>query len=306
MNKQVLNGKGSNNQSFTNQSFTNESYANENFNSEGGSEGTSEESMDRAREKSNPLVVTDLSDWIGLRREIKHSAFSVGFVPTMGALHPGHASLLQRARHENDLVVLSIYVNPTQFDNKEDLAKYPATLEKDLAVAAECGVDYVLLPTYSQLYPDDYCYKITEREFSKRLCGEHRPGHFDGVLTVVTKLLNLVQPQRAYFGEKDYQQLQLIRGMVAALFIDTEIVPCPTLREEDGLAMSSRNMRLTPEERVLAPRFSSALREGKDALDAKRKLEATGFEVDYVEDFGTRRYGAVKIGAVRLIDNVER
>jgi pantoate--beta-alanine ligase len=249
---------------------------------------------------------TDLESWLAKRAELRRQNKSIGFVPTMGALHAGHASLLERARVENDIVVLSIYVNPTQFDNKDDLKRYPVTIEKDRGVAARTGTDFILLPTYSDMYPDDYRYKVSEREFSSRLCGAHRPGHFDGVLTVVMKLLNLVQASRAYFGEKDFQQLQLIKGMVEAFFLPTEIVPCPTLRESDGLAMSSRNLNLDMESRSKAPRFFQALQQSASAEDAKLRLETDGFEVDYVEDIEGRRFGAVNIGGVRLIDNVQR
>lgn len=253
-----------------------------------------------------PRLVEKLHDWIEIRRNLDAQGASIGFVPTMGALHEGHASLLARARAENDVRVLSIYVNPTQFDNKDDLSKYPKTLEGDLEIASKHGVDYVLLPTFEQIYPDGYRYKISENELSKRLCGAHRPGHFDGVLTVVMKLLNLVRPSKAYFGEKDQQQLQLVKGMSEAFFLNVDIVPCPTVRESDGLAMSSRNVRLTPSERERAPQFAAALREAPSAEEARTRLAQQGFEVDYVEDVEGLRYGAVKLGKVRLIDNVKR
>lgn len=253
-----------------------------------------------------PEIIADLTQWMSVRRKIKIAGKSVGFVPTMGALHAGHASLLRRCREENDVAVLSIYVNPTQFDNKDDLAKYPVTLDSDQAAAERMGVDYILLPSYQQIYPDAYRYKVSEDSLSRELCGTHRPGHFDGVLTVVMKLLNVVRPEKAYFGEKDHQQLELVKGMVAAFFMDCEIIPCPTVREKDGLAMSSRNVRLTPEDRAKAPFFAKTLQEAVSAAEARTHLEKLGFEVDYVEDIGSRRYGAVKLGLVRLIDNVER
>lgn len=251
-------------------------------------------------------LIKDMQEWIAIRRDLKKAGQTIGFVPTMGALHAGHASLLERSRTENDICVLSIYVNPTQFDNKEDLAKYPSTLDADFAIAEKAGIDYVIAPTYPQMYTDDYRYKVSENSLSTRLCGAHRPGHFDGVLTVVMKLFNLVQADRAYFGEKDYQQLQLVKGMAEAFFMDLQVVPCPTVREADGLAMSSRNVRLTPEERAVAPKLYEALIESKSAQEAIQRLILDGFAVDYVEDIGTRRYAAAKLGAVRLIDNVER
>lgn len=249
-------------------------------------------------------LVTTVQEWQAIRASL--GSRSVGFVPTMGALHAGHASLLVRSRAENDVSVLSIYVNPTQFNNKEDLRKYPVNLEADLALAAKNGVDYILAPTFEQMYPDQYRYRVSENEFSKRFCGAHRPGHFDGVLTVVMKLLNLVNARRAYFGEKDFQQLQLVKDMVAAFFLDVEIVSCATKREDDGLAMSSRNTRLSAPARAKAPRFHEALVESKSAGEALLRLENDGFEVDYVEDLRNRRLAAVTIDGVRLIDNVER
>lgn len=250
-----------------------------------------------------PRVFTNLGEWLAFRETLVDK--SVGFVPTMGALHAGHGSLLERARRENDYVVLSIYVNPTQFNDPKDLEKYPQTLDRDVELAKSAGVDFVIAPNYAQMYPDQYRYKITENDLSTKLCGAHRPGHFDGVLTVVMKLFNLVRADRAYFGEKDFQQLELIRGMAAAFFMKTEVVPCPTVREEDGLAMSSRNVNLDSKSREHAPAFAAALKSKSPAEAVRTTLTNDGFDVDYVEDIGTRRYGAVKIGGVRLIDNVE-
>ncbi|HVK61038.1 MAG TPA: pantoate--beta-alanine ligase [Bdellovibrionales bacterium] len=248
-------------------------------------------------------LIRDLQQWQKVRQSLKGE---VGFVPTMGALHTGHASLLKRAREENDVVILSIYVNPTQFNDPKDLEKYPQTLEADLEVARQHGVDYVIAPTYAQIYPDGYRFKVTENQFSNELCGAHRPGHFDGVLTVVMKLFNLVRPMRAYFGEKDFQQLSLIRDMAKTFFMDIDVVPCPTLREADGLAMSSRNVHLAPSDRTKAPRFHDVLVSAKSTEEARDRLQREGFVVDYVEDRENRRLSAVKLGNVRLIDNVER
>ncbi len=251
-----------------------------------------------------PKVIRDLGEWRQLRREWMN--VTIGFVPTMGALHEGHASLLRRARTENERVVLSIYVNPTQFNDPKDLDSYPATLEHDIAVAAKADVDVILVPTYPQIYPDGFRYRVTETDRSLALEGAHRPGHFDGVLTVVMKLLNLVRATRAYFGEKDHQQLSLVKGMADAFFLPTEIVECATLREDDGLAMSSRNAKLSAEARKLAPRFPAALIGAATTEEARERLKHDGFEVDYVEDAEGRRYGAVRVGGVRLIDNVTR
>jgi pantoate--beta-alanine ligase len=255
---------------------------------------------------THPELFTDLNSWLRQRRTLRSANLTIGFVPTMGALHAGHLALLARSREESDVTVLSIYVNPTQFDNKEDLKKYPATIEHDLELARTVGVSFVLLPTYKQIYPDGYRYQVTESELSEKLCGAHRPGHFDGVLTVVLKLLNLVQADRAYFGEKDFQQLTLVRGLTEAFFIDTEIVAVPTVREHDGLAMSSRNVNLPLDARNLAPLFYEALKTASTAAVAEELLIRQGFAIDYIQDIDNRRYGAVKIGGVRLIDNVER
>ena len=255
--------------------------------------------------RAAPVVIQDIQEFIKLRAQLVASGKTVGFVPTMGALHPGHASLMRRARLENDITVLSIYVNPAQFDNPEDLNKYPSTLENDRTLAAAEAVDFILLPQYQQIYPDRYRYKLSENESSLQLCGAHRPGHFDGVLTIVMKLLNIVQPTRAYFGEKDQQQLQLIRGMVDAFFMPVKIIPCPIFRESDGLAMSSRNVRLSSAERKQAPQFYKALQLSATARQAHLELEDQGFDVDYVEDVDGIRYGAIRVGSVRLIDNVQ-
>jgi pantoate--beta-alanine ligase len=235
----------------------------------------------------------------------------VGFVPTMGALHKGHLEVLKRARAENDILVLSIFVNPTQFNNKSDFELYPNTWEDDLVIAKSVGVDYLFAPTYEEIYPDHYKYIVTETVNSKDLCGASRPGHFDGVLTIVLKLLNIISPRNAYFGEKDFQQLSLIKGMVEALYLGTNIVPVPIVREEDGLALSSRNSRLNEKGRALAPYIFEAIQSSVTADEAKQILESKGFRTDYCVDKDNRRFVAVftnetKDGLdVRLIDNVE-
>ncbi len=248
------------------------------------------------------LQIDRLEHWRRERRGL--AGRSLGFVPTMGALHEGHAALVERSVRENDLTVVSVYVNPTQFDQPDDLEHYPRTLEEDRRLAEKLGVDYLLCPPGREMYPDGYAYKVTESPFSQKLCGAHRTGHFDGVLTVVLKLLNFVRPHRAYFGEKDFQQLELVRGMVDAFLLEVEIVACPTVRESDGLAASSRNRHLTPAERELAREFPRLLRSPGRARDIVRELEARGFAVDYVEEQRGRRLGAVRLGEVRLIDNI--
>ena len=235
---------------------------------------------------------------------------SIGFVPTMGALHQGHLSLVERSCNETDLTMVSIYVNPTQFNNPNDLANYPDTLTADLQLLEAAGVSAVFMPTYELLYPDDYAFEVDEKQFSRELCGANRPGHFTGVLTVVMKLLNLVKPQKAYFGEKDFQQLALVKGMVEAFFLETEIIGCPIIREDDGLAMSSRNLNLSSCDRRKSPLFNKLL---SDAMlsdeEIQARLNLAGFEVDYVVTKSGRRFGAVVMGddaaPVRLIDNIE-
>ena len=246
-----------------------------------------------------------MSEWRATRTGTNYAGKSVGFVPTMGALHEGHRQLLKRARDENERVVLSIFVNPPQFNDPNDLTKYPRTLEADLALATGL-VDDVIVPEAAEIYPDKYRYRVTENELSTVLEGAHRPGHFDGVLTVVLKLFNLVQPDRAYFGEKDWQQLQLVDGMAKALLLPLEIVHCATVRDPDGLAMSSRNRRLSVAGRARAVHFPQILRSAPTPADAVRLLKAAGFEVDYVEERDGVRLGAVHLEGVRLIDNVRR
>lgn len=253
-----------------------------------------------------PRIVHTVAEWRALRSTYQAAGRIIGFVPTMGALHEGHASLFKAARQECDIVLASVFVNPTQFDEATDFDTYPRTLDADLALMKEAGVDTVFAPSVGEMYPNGRHYTVEEDTLSRELCGAHRPGHFTGVLTVVMKLLQIAGADRAYFGEKDWQQLQLIRGMAEAFFLETEIVGWPTVREPDGLAMSSRNVRLSPDERALAPRFNAILQAAPDAAAATEQLTSLGFRVDYVEDHPGRRLGAVRIGSTRLIDNVAR
>ena len=242
------------------------------------------------------------ADWSTLRSALGDR--TLGLVPTMGALHGGHLSLVQRSQRENAVTVVSIFVNPTQFDQADDLNRYPRKTESDLALLQDAAVDAVFLPACDVIYPDGFHYRVSESGLSRRLCGAYRPGHFDGVLTVVMKLLNIVQPTRVYFGEKDYQQLLLVRGMTQAFFMDVDVVACPIVREPDGLAMSSRNQNLDTAQRQLAPSLHQVLRESTDTESAQARLQQLGFDVDYVEDFKGRRLAAVRLGGTRLIDNV--
>jgi len=208
----------------------------------------------------------------GLLRErlvgSRRAGQSIGLVPTMGALHAGHQALLETARRENDVVVASIFVNPLQFNRSEDLATYPRTMETDLKLCDRCGVDIVFAPEQTDLYPAPQLTFVESPALSAHLCGEFRPGHFRGVATVVLKLFNLVQPDRAYFGEKDAQQLVIIRRMAQDFNLPITVVPIPTVREADGLAISSRNQLLTPEHRQIAPVLSRSLRQAIDLIEA--------------------------------------
>lgn len=259
----------------------------------------------------------------------RRRGLTVGVVPTMGALHAGHAALIRRAKQENGYVVVTLFVNPIQFNNPEDLARYPRPFEEDLDYCRSLLVNAVFAPQVSEMYPGELLTSVEVAGLSSRLEGEFRPGHFRGVATVVTKLLNIVQADRAYFGEKDAQQLAIVQKMVADLNLPVEIVPVPTVREEDGLALSSRNRLLTAEERAVAPALYRALATARaciengttSAAEARRAamavLSGTPFRLEYLEvvDPATfqpveRITGEVRIAAaawlgnVRLIDNV--
>jgi pantoate--beta-alanine ligase len=229
---------------------------------------------------------------------------SIGLVPTMGAFHAGHVSLFRAARDECDTVVVSLFVNPAQFDRPDDLAAYPRNEAGDLAIAEEVGVDVVFTPTADELFPRGFQTWVEVEELGRTLEGEYRHGHFRGVATVCLKLFNLVRPQRAYFGQKDAQQAAVIRRLVRDLNLPLEIRVLPTVRDEDGLALSSRNAHLTPEERELALALPRALAT-RDPQRARQLLD--GLEVDYVEvaEFEpTVLAAAVRVGDTRLIDNV--
>jgi pantoate--beta-alanine ligase len=264
-------------------------------------------------------------------REIrKRLSDSLGLVPTMGFLHEGHLSLVRRARAENDHVAVSIFINPTQFGPHEDLARYPRDLPRDLDFLQRAGVDLVLTPSAKEIYPPGYHTYVIVEEITERLEGLARPGHFRGVATVVAKLFNIVQPTRAYFGQKDAQQVVVIRQMVRDLNFDLEVVVCPTVREPDGLAMSSRNVYLDPDERRAATvlyralqragqlyaageRDASVLRRTMLDLIAAEPLARPDYvsiadlrtlvELDHVAG-QTLASLAVRIGATRLIDNM--
>jgi len=247
-------------------------------------------------------VWNTLPDWLDRRRVL--AGRSIGFVPTMGALHRGHASLVERCRRENEIVVVSIFVNPSQFNNPKDLERYPRTLDNDLALLQSLGADEVIIPGGSEMYPNGYCFRVEPGSKDPVMEGAFRPGYLQGMLTVVLKLLNIVRPDRAYFGEKDYQQLKFITDMAREFFIPTEIVACQTVREESGLAESSRNVLLSPEARQKAACLFRALTTADRPAEARAALEAKGFAVEYVEEHWGRRFAAAFLDGVRLIDNV--
>jgi pantoate--beta-alanine ligase len=249
-------------------------------------------------------IVTKISDWQSLRATWQGK--TVGFVPTMGNLHVGHMSLCDRSKQENDITVVSVFVNPSQFNQQSDFDLYPRTVEQDVALLTKHGVDVLFMPDAESMYPDNYTLRVSESNVALELEGEYRPGHFDGMLTVVLKLLNLAQPTRAYFGEKDYQQLLLVKKMVTALFLPVEIIPCETKRADDLLALSSRNTRLNPEQRERAALFPAILQKPETTETLQAELVNAGFKVDYVADKWDRRLAAVWIDDVRLIDNYKR
>jgi len=247
-------------------------------------------------------VWNTIADWQDRRRAL--AGPSIGFVPTMGALHKGHASLVELCRAENEIVVVSIFVNPWQFNDPDDLDRYPQTLDPDLELLERLGTDEVFLPKASELYPHGYRFRVEPDSSMQTMEGAYRPGFLQGVLTVVLKLLNLVRAHRAYFGEKDYQQLRVVTEMAQEFFVPTEIIPCPTVREESGLAMSSRNTLLSPEARDRAADLFRALTTTADPAETRAVLHAQGFVVDYVEERWGRRLAAAFLDGTRLIDNV--
>ncbi len=228
--------------------------------------------------------------------------FSVGLVPTMGYLHPGHVSLIERARKENDMVVVSIFVNPIQFGPNEDLDKYPRDMAHDTEACEKAGADLIFTPEPSEMYPSENLAFVDIKELGNGLCGAKRPGHFRGVCTVVSKLFNIVLPDRAYFGEKDAQQLAIIRRMVKDLNFRTEIVSCPIVREPDGLAMSSRNLYLSPEERKAALSLSRSLSEAKELM---RKGEKDAVKIRDAIVAGISAEPLAKIDYAEIVDSAD-
>lgn len=229
---------------------------------------------------------------------------SVGFTPTMGALHQGHMALVEKSKLENEMSVVSIFVNPTQFNNPKDYDQYPHRTVEDLKKLNDIDIDYVFMPEAKDLYPRGHAYKINETQWSQGLCGTARPGHFEGVLTVLMKMFNIVKPQKVYMGLKDYQQWKVVQGMCEDLFMDIDVVGVPTVRTKEGLALSSRNLNLASEQMLIANEFAKILKHSKDLNEAHQALKKLDLKVDYLEERWGRRFAAVFIGDVRLIDNV--
>lgn len=276
-------------------------------------------------------IVSKIQDLKGYLAQERLNNRRIGFVPTMGALHAGHLSLVKRCVDENDICVVSVFVNPTQFNDKKDLETYPRTLEKDCELLQSAGCDYVFAPSVEEMYPEPDTRVFDFGKVMQVMEGARRPGHFNGVAQVVSKLFYIVEPDNAYFGEKDFQQIAVIRAMVKQLGLSVKINDCPILREADGLAMSSRNTRLTPELRQKAPLIALTLKESTNFAPAKGVQEVIDYvvntinqepdmEVEYFEivdgntlesikDWKDTDYpvGCITVycGEVRLIDNIK-
>ncbi len=272
-------------------------------------------------------TIDETRKFVSQARELDQT---IGFVPTMGALHPGHLELMRRAKKENDLLVVSIFVNPIQFNNATDLKKYPRVLFKDLEMLKTIDCDAVFVPSVKEMYPEPINKTFDFGPLENVMEGAFRPGHFNGVAIVVEKLFEIVEPHKAYFGEKDFQQLAIIKKLVEMERIPVEIVPCAIVREKDGLAMSSRNVRLSPEERAMAPRIFKVLKEvagkagemdpvllqqwGMKQLQAEEAFDVEYFQiaedatlqtiVNWQIGQGALAFVALKLGQVRLIDNI--
>ena len=275
-------------------------------------------------------VIDTVAAWRKALDDERAAGRGIGLVPTMGALHAGHASLIERAAAECDVVGVTVFVNPLQFGPNEDLDAYPRALAADIALAEAKGATLVFAPPVSEMYPRPVLTSVRVADLGDRWDGASRPGHFDGVATVVTKLFAQAGPCRAYFGEKDYQQLTIVRRLVADLDLPVEVVGCPTVREPDGLALSSRNAYLTPEERAVAPALFRALHAGAEILSAGAQPDAAraamaeaavGLRLIYAEPVSpdtleplteplpsgasARLLAAAYLGRTRLIDNLE-
>ncbi len=248
-------------------------------------------------------ILTSIAEFRAYRKALGDD---IGFVPSLGGLHAGHVSLIEKSIKNNKTTIVSLFLNPTQFNQSKDLGSYPVNHEKDLEICRSLGVDAIFSPSGDAMYPLDNRFELKESEISTHLCARGRPGHFEGVMTVVLKLLLLIKPTRAYFGEKDYQQFFLISQMAQSFLLDTEIVPLPTVREESGLAMSTRNLRLSAEGRQRASLIFETISSGLSIEKMKNKLSELKIEVEYLEEKWGRIFIAALIEGVRLIDNVKK
>ena len=251
-------------------------------------------------------VIHSTADIKNLLRPFLKSEKKIGFVPTMGALHLGHATLIEKARLDNVITIVSIFVNPTQFNDPSDFIKYPKTFQSDCELLQKLNVDYLFFPSKDEIYSDEYRYKLNEYRDSLILCGGKRPGHFEGVLTVVMKLLNIIKPTNAYFGLKDFQQYQLINEMVATFFLDINIIGVETVREKSGLAMSSRNTRLSENGKLLAAKIFPLISSDLNLEEILKILESQNIQVEYLTEKWERIFIAFFIEGVRLIDNCSK
>jgi pantoate--beta-alanine ligase len=274
-------------------------------------------------------LVRSISEVRKKLKSVRSERRKIGFVPTMGYFHKGHLSLMKKARMECDFVVVSLFINPMQFGPREDYHRYPRDLERDKSLARKCGVDLLFTPSVEEMYPEKQLTWVEVNEITDVLCGKFRPGHFKGVATVVAKLFNIIQPDVAYFGEKDYQQLQVIKKMVKDLNFSVEIVGLPTVREEDGLAMSSRNTYLSERERKSALLLSKSLRKAQELYEAGERdaraikksmlevLDVPEVKLQYLEIMEAESLKPLKkiegnalvalaayVGETRLIDNL--
>ncbi|ACB10073.1 MULTISPECIES: pantoate--beta-alanine ligase [unclassified Thermotoga] len=244
-------------------------------------------------------IIETIEEMKKFSEEMREKKKTIGFVPTMGYLHEGHLSLVRRARDENDVVVVSIFVNPTQFGPNEDYERYPRDFERDRKLLEKENVDCIFHPSVEEMYPPDFSTYVEETKLSKNLCGRSRPGHFRGVCTVVTKLFNIVKPHRAYFGQKDAQQFRVLRRMVRDLNMDVEMIECPIVREPDGLAMSSRNVYLSPEERQQALSLYQSLKIAEN-LYLNGERDAEKIKEEMIKHLS--RFDKVKIDYVEIVD----
>jgi pantoate--beta-alanine ligase len=248
-------------------------------------------------------VFTKIQDWQNYQQH--HKVQDLGFVPTMGNLHAGHLALVQKSKIRHDATMVSIFVNHTQFNNPDDFNNYPQTLEADLKLLEHAKVNYCLVPPASEIYPDNFNYKIIEDSNNNLMEGKFRPGHYTGVLTVVLKLLNIVSPNICYLGEKDYQQYAIVKGMAEALFLRSKIELCTTVREDSGLALSSRNNRLDTDQKLRARQFAQAFLNYKDKKTFEKIMKSLHIKLEYLEEHYGRRFVAVYVDEIRLIDNYQ-